>query len=197
MSDPAHSIEPRGHIAQDLIAAMPGQWQGKPKITAIVNALGVQLQSLEDDAWGVIRVALSLTSATGHSLDLWGRLLFVGRPLACTDGEYRQLLQAEILVRRSNGRAEQILAIAAILFRSSDVRYYPLFPAAYGLQAGVQSFPSSGQATRALDRLDRATAGGVGCDAVSVFLTGARPFGWDEDDDALPWDEGVWAEGLR
>lgn len=193
MSD--HSITPREAVAQDLLAAIPGQWQAAARIRAIVNALGSQLQSLSDDAWDVLNVALSLQSATGDALDMWGKLLYVGRPPSTGDTEYRALLQAEILVRRSQGRAEQILAIAVILFRSSAVRYTLLPPAAYGLEAEVAAFPSGPQGTRAIDRLTRATAAGVGLDAVSVYLS-ARTFGWEDDDDALAWDVGVWAEGL-
>lgn len=190
---PDTSIQPREAVAQALLEAIPGQWQSAPKIRAIVQALGSQLQSLSDDAWDTLNVALDLGSATGAALDLWGRLLYVGRPPSCGDTEYRALLQAEILVRRSRGRAEEVIAICAVLLRSSAVRYDGLYPAAYGLQAEVAFFPTTAQGQRAYDRLVRATAGGVGVDALSVFLSG-RTFGWEEDPDALAWDEGVWAE---
>jgi len=85
----------------------------KPRINALVRALGHGAQLFEDEAFGVL-VSGAFEVAIGHDLDVWGAWLGEVRG-SLTDLEYRRILSAKILANRTLGSTAELVRIFALL----------------------------------------------------------------------------------
>ncbi len=97
------------HVAEIVELPIEEIVKGKPRMTALLEAVGEQIQALE-----TVGIALyndrTLDNAEGAQLDVIGRI--VGEPRRGKDDEpYRSRLRVRILINRSNGRIPEILRI--------------------------------------------------------------------------------------
>jgi hypothetical protein len=135
------------HIDQG-VALLLEQFQGKPRIAALLTSLLRQVQDVEDAAWDVLTSRL-ISVAADAQLDALGKL--VGEPRdGRDDGGYRVAITARIAVNRSSGTGPEIVAILKLVdvdsFRLRDVG-----PAAFRVDYGEP--PSTASVGRELPRL--------------------------------------------
>ena len=97
------------HVNKGL-SRIIAQWQEKPVVRAIIEAILVQCQELEDVFQALIASRL-LSSATGHALDMLGGLVGEPRKNHTDDTIYRNWIYARILVNVSYGDFDQLLRI--------------------------------------------------------------------------------------
>lgn len=81
----------------------------KPRIRAFVRALAQGAQYHEDESLSLV-MSCGLDEATGHALDQWGELVGEQR-LSLSDSEYRQFIQARMLVNRCSGLTDELIEI--------------------------------------------------------------------------------------
>lgn len=103
------------------------QYKGKPRMEAMVCILREELQEVEDALWDLY-TRRSVNSATWAAEDVLGAI--VGRDRAGMSNEdYRCWIKAQILVNRSSGYGEELIAILKAIFgqgASVELReYYP------------------------------------------------------------------------
>ena len=85
------------------------QFQNKPRLRALVQALALGVQTQEDEAFGLL-VSTTLPASTGASLDQWGALVGEARG-GLVDAEYRVMISARILANNFRGGTDQIQTI--------------------------------------------------------------------------------------
>ena len=85
------------------------QFHGRPRIEAVVDAFGAQVQLAETVVWQLY-TERGVDTAVGVQLDGLGAL--VGEPrVGRSDAAYRQAVRTKILVNRSNGKQDELYAI--------------------------------------------------------------------------------------
>lgn len=85
----------------------------KPKIKALLGSWLSEVQALEDALW-ILYVETFLGVAEGDALDQLGRIVGQARA-GRVDDVYRLWIRARILILRSSGRAEQLIAAARLV----------------------------------------------------------------------------------
>jgi len=97
-----------------------------PRTSALLASWLTEVQAVED-AFYQLLTERSVATATGETLDILGRI--VGQPRdGRDDATYRLWISARVMVSRSSGTTEQILAIANKLVGGAAVvlrEYYP------------------------------------------------------------------------
>jgi len=188
------------HLAE-ATGELPNQHH-KTGVLAVLAGFCAAIQHIEDDAL-LLRTERLLSTATGAQLDQYGQLVGMDRIANCQDDDYRRLISAKILANRSTGKPDELIAIAALLLSLPAVGplYFPLYPAAYSLQCVTDYDPPDGDPylteadVRALIRemLDACTPDGVFQEAILApagSFAFDSVFAFDDDDDALGFDEG-------
>lgn len=99
----------------DLLLA---QYQDSPRLKSLLCAFLNQIQLLETATYNVSENVLSIETAEGVQLDLLGEIIGEGRD-GQTDDEYRDDLRVRVLVNKSNGTREEMIAIVR-LFENMD-----------------------------------------------------------------------------
>ena len=135
-------------------------FQDKPRIQAFLHAFSDEVQELENFTWLYYTDPRDLDTAGGALLDRLGAI--VGLPRAGrSDTDYRATVRVEILVLASDGKPDQLYAIAKLLVPAAIVRITENYPAAFQL-----AFSSFGSFTGSylLSILRRAKAAGVRMD---------------------------------
>ncbi len=94
--------------AAEAKALVMSALRDKPAIAAIVAALARQVQQVEDAQWAVI--SITIASGEGDALDQYGELLEQSRS-GLTDANYRPVLRATALARRSRAITEDVLSM--------------------------------------------------------------------------------------
>lgn len=150
-----------------------------PKLRASLAAKLGPVQSAEDLLWVLLRVMTSIDLGEGVVLDRIGRIVGRGRGSIVGDPLYRVALRTQILVNRSNGFVEELLAI----FRTgvNDSAYsLAIELGAMSLYATMTGPFLAGLAETIWAPLRRAKAAGVRLDMV---YDGAdeSPFLWSAD----------------
>ena len=135
-------------------------FQDKPRVLALLHAFSDEIQELEDFAWLYYTAPRDLDTAGGALLDRLGAIVNVPRA-GRSDTDYRAAIRVEILVLSSDGKPDQLYAIAKLLVPAASVRITENYPAAFQL-----AFTSFGTFTGAylLSILRRAKAAGVRMD---------------------------------
>jgi hypothetical protein len=90
------------------------QFRSKPNMRALLTVYMDRIQELEDALWDLL--VDTLETAIGARLDQLGALLRFGRGPVTDDEEYRLFLRAVILAHRSSGTADEMIALARLLF---------------------------------------------------------------------------------
>lgn len=104
----------KSNVVRDAILKLiPALW-GKPRIAAIMYAMLVEIQVLEDAIWNGINARL-IDNATGIYLATLGEL--VGQPNLgpWTEDVYRLYIKARIRANRSLGKIRDLLDVATVV----------------------------------------------------------------------------------
>lgn len=124
-----------GHVAraQNRLLA---QFKTKPRIRAVVAAFVKQVQHLEIAGWQMVAERL-LTTAHGKQLDSIADVVGIRRD-GLGDDDLRARVGVEIMVLRSTGTADEILAIAQAFTDESSMQFDPRPPCEASLILGFE-----------------------------------------------------------
>jgi hypothetical protein len=107
----------------------------QPRTSALLASWVAELQAVEDAYWQLY-TERHLATASGATLDLLGDI--VGQPRdGRDDATYRLWISARVLVQRSSGTTEQIIAIADKLAGGNTVVLREYYPASFVLDMGA------------------------------------------------------------
>lgn len=145
----------------------------KPTVMALLASWLSEVQELENALWSLL-TERAVANAVGAQLDVLGKL--VGQPREGKDDDvYRVWVTARVLVLRSSGQTEQLLAIAKTLLGSAvPVRVEEYYPLALVLNAEVGIDPTLGAQVAKL--LAAAKGGGVSLQFSWFSKYGGQPF---------------------
>lgn len=179
------------NISERIVARLTSTLQ-RPRIIALARVFGDELQEAEDaaiDLW----TALDPGTATGPYLDRLAS--WVGeRRAGLPDQILRRLVSVRALVNKSAGEIPTLRQIARLGAGATRVQYQPEYPASYRLTI-FTSQPLPGQLGPLLvERIEEATAAGVGSRTVSAIED--NYFGFSDDPRAKGFNVGIWAEKL-
>jgi len=113
--------------AGKLIEQLTSFFRDGPRNQALMRALGAQVQELEQATWDVFN-AFDLDTATGHRLDLLGKIVGEGRSDR-SDTDYRAAIRVRALINRSNGKLPELLTIAGLLASAATIHARETYPA--------------------------------------------------------------------
>lgn len=153
----------------------------KPRMRALAQAFAAGAQLHEDQCMDLI-VGTDLAVATGHALDQWGGLVGEQR-LGLSDTEYRQFIQARMLVNRSASTTDELLEILEIAAAPHLGCYHTHVAPATIVLTVVRSTWLTAAARRRVSRLMLAASPGGRRLVVIEHLVGG--FGWPDSPDIL------------
>lgn len=167
------------HVTIALEEELLVQFRNRAKWTGLLTGLLGVVQSLEEDVYD-LRTERLLSVATGAQL--WQFARIVGEPQgALSEAQWRNFIQARILVNLCEGTPDEIIKIlrivAAPLTAGTDVVYQLLPPASYELTIFTDAPMSAALAVRVLDFMADVNPAGVGSQVVEA--DGASPFRFD------------------
>lgn len=153
------SLEPvTDHYARAYARTLE-QYKDKPRFAALLGSYLSQVQELEDAAWDVVE-ARFVETADLVRLKVLGRVVGqVYRGELVED--YRTMVSARILINRSNGRADEIIAIAQLLLDGLDLEYEEHYPASILIRV-TEAIPVGVNPVLVAELLREAKAAGVG-----------------------------------
>ena len=179
--------QPLAHTTKHVdsgLALLPSQFQGKPRLAAVLSSWLGQAQDIEDALWQLL--TLTIDTSTGDALDQTGELLGQTR-MGLTDVLFRVALHATAKAIRASGVGDELVAIAITLGTNTDVQVAEDFPA--GLEVESVNAPEIPAAVM-LAILRRAVSAGV---RLQVFdVPAGDTFAFSSTDD----DEGDAARGF-
>ncbi|MEE8385484.1 MAG: hypothetical protein V3S01_06175 [Dehalococcoidia bacterium] len=174
----------------------------KPRITALIRALALGVQCLEESLFGM-HISTSLPNATGDALDQWGSLVGERRG-GLDDDDYRVFIEAKLLVLRSNGSPDELIEIFRRITAPQISVRFALYPrASFGLWVLREEAMGDRRARRVGEFMRQAKPGGT-----EMWLVESIPgyFGFKDDPghpgvpedsgDSLGWDEGRYSRVL-
>lgn len=147
------------HVAQGL-AQLSAQFQGKPKIAALLSAFLTQVQLLEDETWKLIAQggpAAALTAGWSTLLDQIGTLVGITRQ-GLSDAAFYWAIQGAIAANRSQGSCADVIGVT-ITAGAGTVIVTESFPAAMLVDPAMPLFNYSSAVLIAL--LRRTKSAGV------------------------------------
>ena len=151
-----------------MVHALPSQDWSKPRLTALVRAIGEGIQTMEDTLFDLL-IGGAFPAATGATLDLWGRLVGEER-LDLSDLDYRRFIRARILVNRCNGTVDELLTIWAMITGPDNLyRLSPMYPAGYTLTVVRTTFLSEAMRRRVRRMMEDAKPAGVTTEYVEAL----------------------------
>lgn len=121
-------------------ADLLSQFRHKTRIEALIRALALGTQNLEDALLDFV-VSLSVDFATDELLNRLGKLVGEQR-LGLSDSEFRRIIRVRIAANRSSGTRDELISIFEQATDAAEVRYVDSFPAAFLLIAFVPEIPS-------------------------------------------------------
>lgn len=120
----AHTAEAISHLID--------YFRDGPRNQALLTAICTQVQEAEDAHWAY-HGAFDVDTATGDQLDLLGKRVGERRSDR-TDTAYRAAIRVRIMVNLSNGRIEELIAIALGISPTSTIITRELQPAAFSIE---------------------------------------------------------------
>ena len=168
------------------------QFQRKPRIKALVEALAFGVQTQEDEAFGLL-ISTTLDASSGDSLDQWGALVGESRG-GLPDTDYRVMIEARILANNSTGTTDELLTIWQKITAPQTSFIFRIRPPACFSLTVERDTPLSDSMTTRVGNLMRA----IKPAGVAMFLVEVLPgsFGFVENPDALPFDVGIFSRLL-
>lgn len=150
----------------------------QPLTEDITRALTRPVQTVEDVAFDLGAV-LKIGGATDVWLDRLGAI--VGEPrLGLGDAQYRGFIQARLQINRSQGERERLIRIAQLMTGANFIQITSAYPAGYTMLLVTPTFLTPELQARVRDRMERATAMGVGVDLVNGVGTKDTVFRHDQ-----------------
>jgi hypothetical protein len=115
------------HVTTHTATALERVLLSKPIYQALVKTYVDRLQELENVLWALYTDTLD--TATGHSLDVLGKIVLEPRGVL-VDAEYRTLIRAKIRALRSDGTGEDLIAVTLLMLNAVgtgkvQIRQYP------------------------------------------------------------------------
>lgn len=178
---------------QIAVERLLAQWECKPNISAVVQALAGGVQTIENDVFSVL-VSTTLTAASDIDLDHWG--LLVGEPRNGLDDEdYRTMISARILANKTIGTRDELIEILQLITAPSVVVYRDFLPACFGMEIRRGSAgPLSDARARRVGELMRSIKPAGVCILLTETTEGY--FGFETDPNASPYDVGIYSRAL-
>ena len=113
---------------------LPAGLYERPRLRALMRAIGHGLQIIEDDLHDQT-LALTLDGANDEDLDVVGRI--VGEPrLGLIDVDYRRFIAGRLLARKSRGTPSELTAILEVIAAPCIAVHYDMFAAGFRLYFG-------------------------------------------------------------
>ena len=178
-------------VAQGL-AELLSQFSGSTRLRGVAQVFLNELLKVELATYDLYQMR-TLDSAQGEQLDIYGKIVDEPRE-GLDDFEYRRFLNVRLLVLNAQGEAGRLRRIVALAAQAVDVQYTNEPPASYALTYTVAAPLTDAVRARILRAVEAATASGVGFRIAEAIAT--VYFGFDEDSEALGFDDGELAEEL-
>lgn len=113
------------------LARLLSQFQGKPRLTALLSAFLDECQEVEDALYDVYyQRALQNGVAVGDLLAKLGKIVGQGSE-GLSDAIYRTLIQARIAANRSRGTKPDLLNMLTLLIPSTVIEAWTMPPASF------------------------------------------------------------------
>lgn len=171
---------------------MLSQFRGKPRASALVQALVDSIQWIEDAFWNLY-IGTTLDLAEGHALDQWGELVGEPRGTLSNDDDFRVFIEARILANRTSGTIAETVAIWRLVTSPSIcVTHRNMLPAGQWLTAYRTGFMSDVRAARVRRMMD--SAGPAGKTLALTEAVGA--WGFDGNGKAVGFGVGAIARAI-
>lgn len=106
---------------QEAIDLLTSMFKGQPNIEGILKSIVAEIQTFENAVF-VYLAGIQLVNAVGDALDKYGKIVDEPRN-GRLDPEYRQGILIRIAVNDSQGKAEDLLNIAALAFGVGNFSY--------------------------------------------------------------------------
>jgi hypothetical protein len=107
-------------VIATALSRLLAQFQGKPRIEALITAWMTEFQKIEDAFWAVFVGRLLQNNPAGNILDELGGI--VGQPRqGFSDAVYALLISARIATNRSDGKRESLISISQLLTPSTPI----------------------------------------------------------------------------
>lgn len=166
------------HVREGL-DAFARQFRNSPNLRAVLTAYLTQIQDLESALWALLNDTLD--TAVGDSLDVFGRV--VGQPRGTlADDPYRAILRAAIRARRSNGTAEDVIAVLELAV-SNDFAVFAYLEGAASILVEIGVVSITVPVMQAIFRvLTIAKAGGVELQLIDEIGSGSVLFAFGDTD---------------
>lgn len=142
------------------------QWKDKPNLEGMIESQITGFQEIEDVAFDLRDLRLSIPDAEGFQLDQIGTIVGQGR-LNFDDAFYRILLQARIGINVSNGDPERIIDTAKLLTSANFVHYMNLGGAEIAI--GSDGIINPLTVEFLLGNLNRVVMGGVRVNYLCIY----------------------------
>lgn len=154
------------HAAQ-AIGFVLSQFLESPRLRALVEIFGDQVQAYEDLAFDVV-TDIILENAEGVQLDRWGR--YVGELRGSfSDADFRKVINARIAANQSEGGPTETIIYVVKTISEADVVHVQQVGRAYFLLEYEVLSPLSQELRNAIVRLvGLAKSSGIGCDIIEA-----------------------------
>lgn len=162
------------HVQQAL-ARLLQQYQGQPRITALMTALVNQIQAIEN-AFYPLDAGRQLANAQGMQLDNLGTIVGIARN-GLSDAEYLIFILGTIAENNSTGTDASITAIVKQLFAVSAGIILELFPAEVAIQIPNSTTLSATLYATVTNIIQNALGAGIGLGFISVYPASAFQVG--------------------
>jgi hypothetical protein len=173
------------HVA-DTVDLLISRYKKAKVVSGMVTSLSQEVQELEDAAWQVINaMVIGAAPMGGGPWDIYDKIAaIVGVPggrLGRNDTDLLAAIKIQIRVNRSNGLAEDIIQITALLV-ATGATYYDAFPASFIEQVLGTTQPIADALTRYLGEARAVATGG----SLVYTLVGELPLILESSRVALP-----------
>lgn len=153
-----------------IVAKLPFRLR-QPGISALAQAIGSEVQALEDDIFDLVESS-SINVAKGAMLDRWGA--YVGEPrLGLTDDVWRRVIKAKTVALKSASRRTYMTAFVAALFDEKEITYTD-YVGAFRLHVTSNTLIDDALKRRVLRLLDTASPAGINATISEGSLDGFR-----------------------
>lgn len=112
--------------AEEAIDHLIELFKSGPRNQALLQVVALQIQELENTS-AQVYTSFYVDTAVGDQLDILGRIVGEARQ-GRLDAEYRAAVKVRILVNSSDGKIEQLLAIARGMVPSASIALLEQFP---------------------------------------------------------------------
>lgn len=132
---PVVTVDPLapGDVCADGVALLLQVFKGRPKLQSLLCSYLERISELEL-AIEQVRTLRDLDSAVGEQLDVLGRIVGEGRE-GRVDDDYRRFLRVRILINKSTGTPEELIAATELVTQADDVTFDEEFPAGVTITA--------------------------------------------------------------